>query len=164
MIFAFLYAFLEYYYILQSRPGLPFRYAYTPVFLGFYWYHIFPMLGMFGLVGFLPFLDDILFKFKPYQIEPRRTALLGAANMVLAVWFEDLFWFTCRLLDPLTGDPLGGKWIQVVGTDGLPEWTARWGYFALGGNAVPYWYVIVGIILSICYYAIFFRPHRFRLV
>lgn len=81
LVFAFLYGNREYYYILQSRPGLPFRYAYTPIFLGFYWYHLFPMLSMFGLVGFLPLLDDILFKFKPYQVEKLRTGFLGVANL-----------------------------------------------------------------------------------
>ena len=157
-VFAFLYGYLEYYYILQSRPGLPFRYAYTPIFLGFYWYHIFPMLPIFGLIGFLPLLDDILFKFKPRQVEKLRTGILGLVNLWLAVWFEDMFWFTFRLVDPLTGDPLGGKWIQVVGVGGLPDWTARWGYFDFGGNALPYWYVISALLLAVAYYVVFFRP------
>ena len=163
LVFAMLYGYLEYYYILQSRPGLPFRYAYTPVFLGFYWYHIFPMMPMFGLVGFLPFLDDIIFKFRPHQVEKIRTGLLGCANIWLAVWFEDIFWFLFRVTDPLNGDPLGGKWIQVVGVDRLPEWTARWGYFPFDGNALPYWYVITTILLAIAYFVVFFRPRLLRL-
>lgn len=163
LVFAILYAYLEYYYILQARPGLPFRYAYTPIFLGFYWYHVFPMLPIFGLVGFLPLLDDILFKFKPYQLEKIRTGLLGFANIWMAVWFEDIFWFLFRLADPLNGDPLGGKWIQVVGVDGLPDWTARWGYVAFGGNALPYWYVITAMLLALSYFVVFFKPVVLRL-
>jgi hypothetical protein len=103
-------------------------------------------------------LDDILFKFRPDQVEKIRTGLLGCANIWLAVWFEDIFWFLFRIASPLVRDSLGGKWIQVVGVDGLPEWTARWGYFAFNGNAVPYWYVISTIILSICYCIVFFKP------
>lgn len=158
IVFAYLYGYLEYYYILQSRPGLPFRYAYTPIFLGFYWYHFFPMLAIFGLVGFLPLLDDILFKFKPYQVEKLRTGFLGLANVWTAVWFEDIFWFVCRMIGPLAGDPLGGKWIQVAGVGGLPDWTARWGYFALEGNALPYWYVITAFLLALAYLVVFFKP------
>jgi hypothetical protein len=157
LIFAFLYGWLEYYYIVQSRPGLPFRYAYTPIFLGFYEYHIFPMLVIFGLVGFLPFLDDVLFMFRPQSVEKLRTGILGIANIFLAVWFEDISWFVCRMIRPLEGDPLGGKWIQVVGVDGLPEWTARMGYLALGGNAIPYWYVIAAFSLVIVYSVVFVR-------
>ncbi len=162
LVFAILYGYLEYYYILQARPGLPFRYAYTPIFLGFYWYHIFPMMPIFGLVGFLPLLDDILFKFRPNQVEKIRTGLLGCANIWLAVWFEDIFWFLFRMANPLNGDPLGGKWIQVVGVDGLPDWTARWGYFAFNGNALPYWYVITAILLALAYFMVFFHPRRLR--
>jgi hypothetical protein len=120
------------------------------------------MLPIFGLVGFLPLLDDVLFKFRPAQVEKIRTGLLGCANIWLAVWFEDVFWFLFRMTDPLAGDPLGGKWIQVVGVDGLPEWTARWGYFALGGNALPYWYVISAILLALVYFFVFFHPGRLR--
>jgi hypothetical protein len=116
------------------------------------------MLAIFGLVGFLPLLDDILFKFKRYEIEKLRTSLLGLANVWIAVWFEDIFWFFCRVVAPLTGDPLGGKWIQIVGVGGLPDWTARWGYFGFGGNALPYWYVISAFLLALGYFVVFFKP------
>jgi hypothetical protein len=117
------------------------------------------MLPIFGLVGFLPLLDDILFKFKPYQIEKLRTGLLGLANVWMAVWFEDIFWFVFRTNDPLTGDPLGGK---VVGVRGFLDWTARWGYFAFRGNALPYWYVITAVLLALAYFVVFFKPQLLR--
>jgi hypothetical protein len=113
------------------------------------------MLVIFGLVGFLPLLDDILFKFRPQSVEKLRTGILGIANISLAVWLEDICWFGCRMVWPLEGDPLGGKWIQVAGVDGLPEWTARMGYFAFGANALPYWYVIAAFLLTLAYLVVF---------
>jgi hypothetical protein len=81
----------------------------------------------------------------------------------MAVWFEDISWFVFRTISPLNGDPLGGKWIQVVGVDKLPDWTARWGYIAFGGNALPYWYVITAILLALAYFFVFFKPDRLPL-
>jgi hypothetical protein len=179
-IFGILYAMLEYYYILERRPGLPFSRAYEPIFFGFYSYHIIPMLPIFALVSFGPFLDDVLFKLRsdPSHREIRRTLLLGLSNTWMAVWIEDVFWFVFRAWSPLRESCLAGKWIQAfmrcqplessVFADRIvlprpdwilvegPEWTARWGFVSLGPNAIPVWYMVTVAILAAAYYFVFY--------
>jgi hypothetical protein len=183
-IFGALYGWLEYYYIIEQSPAfrgaLPFSRASEPVFLGFYYYHLFTMLPIFALVAFGPFLDDILFKLRPSPkyFEPRRTLFLGISNTWMAVWIEDIFWFIFRTANPLRGSCLAGKWIQwAVRCEAInpaafpdklifplpdwllvrgPEWTARWGFFSLGLNAFPYWYLVTIILLGIAYYLVFY--------
>lgn len=180
LIFGILYAFLEYYYILERRLGLPFSRAYEPVVFGFYQYHLFPMLPIFALIAFGPFLDDVLFRLRalPEQVEKGRTLLLGLANTWFAVWIEDAFWFVFRTVNPLRDSCLAGRWIQwATHCQGLPateftdkivvpkpdwiltqgpEWTARWGYLPLGPDAVPLWYFITIALLALAYYFVFY--------
>ena len=151
--FAILYGILEYYWIITDRD-VPFRYGHEPIFLGFNTYHLAIMLPILVLVAFDPFFDDLFFKMNPV-IEKWYTSFLGGATTVFAVMIEDITWFTCRVLNPLAGDDYAHKWIQVVGPKGEPEWTARWAYLALGGDALPVWYLIV-IVFTIASWAFIF--------
>ncbi len=135
--FAALYGFLEYYWIAPTRD-VPFRYGHEPLILGFYMYHIFPMLFIFALVGLSSFIDDWLGT--SAKIEKRYTGVLAIASTLFAVMFEDIAWFVCRLVNPLAGDPLARMWIQSS------DWTARWTYLPIPGGVIPGWYFVVACI------------------
>lgn len=134
--FAVLYGILEYYWIITDRD-VPFRYGHGPVFLGFELYHVAIMFPILLIVGFSPFIDDLLGTSK--VIEKGYTAALGAASTVFSVMLEDIVWFLCRTVRPLPLDQLGGKWIQAS------DWTARWSYLTIPGGVIPTWYVMIVI-------------------
>ncbi len=143
--FASLYGVLEYFWIITDRD-VPFRYGHGPIFLGFELYHIAILFPILLIVGFSPFIDDFLGTSK--VIEKRYTAALGAATTTFSVMVEDIVWFVSRVLRPLPFDPLGGKWIQPS------DWTARWGYLSIPGGVVPTWYIIIGLISLLIWYAV----------
>ena len=100
IIFAVSYGYLEYYYIndpvqgktanLTVKSGTH-RVA-TPLIVGLYSYHIFPMIVMFALVGFAPFFDSISFNVLGRH-ERRKAASSGVANVLSAILVEDFTWF-----------------------------------------------------------------------
>lgn len=145
-MFAVLYGMLEYYWIITDRD-VPFRYGHEPVFLGFQLYHIVIMLPILFLVGFAPFIDDLIGA--SAIVEKRYTVALGFGTTVFAIMLEDTVWFLCRLLNPLSMDSLGGLWIQAY------DWTARWHYVAIAGEVIPTWYFMVAFFAVVVWAAVF---------
>jgi hypothetical protein len=166
IIFAVSYGYLEYYYIndpVQGKTahltvkGGTHRVA-TPIIGGLYSYHIYPMMVIFILVGFGPFLDSISFNILGRH-ERRRAASLGVANVISAMLVEDFTWFFYRWWLPLDNDPKKGLLMQAS------DWTTKnLGSVQIphinpfGSFAIPYWYIIAIVIAGIFYYYAFKRP------
>ena len=146
LVFAALYGILEYYWIITDRD-VPFRYGHEPVFLGFQLYHIVIMLPILFLVGFAPFVDDLIGT--SAIVEKRYTVALGFATTVFAIMLEDIVWFLCRLLNPLPMDSLAGSWIQAS------DWTARWNSVVVPRGVIPTWYFIIAFFAVVVWVAVF---------
>jgi hypothetical protein len=101
--FAVLYGVLEYYWIITDRD-VPFRYGHGPIFLGFQLYHLVIMFPILLIVGFSSLMDDILGTSR--VIEMGYTTALGAATTLFSIMLEDITWFLCRTIKPLSSDQL----------------------------------------------------------
>jgi hypothetical protein len=168
VIFAVSYGYLEYYYIndpvqgktanLTVRDGTH-RVA-TPIFGGFYSYHIFPMMIIFILVSFGPFFDSVSFNILGRH-KRRKTLSLGFAGVITAFLIEDFAWFVYRWWLPLDNDPNRGLLMQAS------DWTVRTlGGISIGGIdsvhpfVIPYWYLLAIFLAGVLFYSAFRTPRN----
>jgi hypothetical protein len=165
IVFAVSYGYLEYYYINDPVQGKTANLTLkggtqritNSIIGGLYSYHIYPMMVIFILVGFGPFLDSISFNILGRH-ERGKAASLGIANVINAMLVEDFTWFFYRWWLPLDNDPKKGLLIQAS------DWTTKSmgsthtiHINLLGDFVIPYWYIIAISIAAIFYYFAFKR-------
>ena len=123
-VFAESYGYLEHYFINDPVIGKTVNLTVkgrthrltTPIIEWTLLYHIYPVMVIYFLVGFVLFFDSISFKERHKR---RRAALLGVANVISAMMVEDFSWFYYRWLLPLDNDPKKGFLMQTS------DWTTK---------------------------------------
>lgn len=168
VIFAFCFAHLEYYYIkdpaLQvsngkvqaNYPTYDRSRETRPIIGNMYQYHLFPMLFIFFLISFAALWDDMTLRL--FGRHSRiKAAMIGVANLVMAILVEDFAWFANRYIAPLQDDPKGGQLMQST------DWTSmHMGAINMGHFVIPIWYLVAIAIAAAAYYGGFrkARPRR----